>query len=63
MMIEHYRLYILWRNPNIRVLDFERVKDVERAKAKELFGMLDKPSELASQIMGVKSKTFDVTYY
>jgi U2 small nuclear ribonucleoprotein A' len=63
----------------VRFLDYQKVKDAERQKAKELFGSADAPSELASQvsgiqqyspglewgltrpqIMGVKSKTFDV---
>ncbi|KAI7047330.1 hypothetical protein KC352_g46071, partial [Hortaea werneckii] len=35
---EHYRYYVLWRNPRIRFLDFQKVKDAERNKAQELFG-------------------------
>lgn len=31
----------------------------EREKAQELFGTHTEPSELASKIMGVKSRTFD----
>jgi U2 small nuclear ribonucleoprotein A' len=60
-------------------LDYQKVKDAERQKAKELFGSAEAPTELASrvsylppelvgiglltlasQIMGIKSKTFDV---
>ena len=64
----------------MRFLDYQRVKDVERKKATELFGTLEDPSPLASkvcrncaileridadeeqqlQIMGVKSRTFDL---
>jgi U2 small nuclear ribonucleoprotein A' len=33
---------------------------VERAKAKELFGTQEEPSALASKIVGIKSRTFDV---
>lgn len=33
---------------------------MERAKAKELFGTAEEPSALASKIMGIKSRTFDV---
>jgi U2 small nuclear ribonucleoprotein A' len=40
-------------------LDFRRVKNVEREQAKELFGTVDAPTELASKIKGVKSRTFD----
>lgn len=36
------------------------MKDVERAKAKELFGTEEQPSSLASKIMGIKSRTFDI---
>ena len=36
------------------------MKDVERTKAKELFGTFEEPSALASKIMGTKSRTFDI---
>ncbi len=36
------------------------MKDVERKKAEELFGTPEEPTELASNIMGVKSKGFVV---
>lgn len=57
---EHYRYWVLWRCPHVRFLDYQKVKDVERQKAAELFGTVDAPTELASKIMGIKSKTFDV---
>ncbi|KAL9630462.1 MAG: hypothetical protein Q9164_006404, partial [Protoblastenia rupestris] len=57
---EHYRHWILWRCPSIRFLDYQKVKDAEREKAGELFGTTKEPSALASKIMGVKSRTFDV---
>ena len=44
----------------MRYLDFVKVKDVERQKAEELFGTSEEPTELASKIMGVKSKGFVV---
>lgn len=34
---------------------------MERKKAKELFGTADKPSALASKIMGIKSRAFDAS--
>ena len=34
--------------------------DAERGKATELFGAVEEPSPLASKILGVKSRTFDV---
>lgn len=37
------------------------MRDAERAKATELFGTFEEPSALASKIMGIKSRTFDVT--
>ncbi|KAK1750969.1 U2 small nuclear ribonucleoprotein A [Echria macrotheca] len=58
---EHYRYWVIWRCPSVRFLDYNKVKDAERDKARELFGEADHPTELASTIMGIKSKTFDVT--
>lgn len=51
---------MIWRIPSVRFLDYQKVKDVERAKAKELFGTEKEPSPLASKIMGIKSRTFDI---
>ncbi|EMC91702.1 hypothetical protein BAUCODRAFT_98014 [Baudoinia panamericana UAMH 10762] len=53
---EHYRYYVLWRAPQIRYLDFQKVKDAERARAKELFGTYEAPTELARSIAAVRSK-------
>lgn len=36
------------------------MKDAERSRATELFGTIQEPTALASQIMGLKSNTFDV---
>ncbi|KAK3352947.1 leucine-rich repeat-domain-containing protein [Lasiosphaeria hispida] len=58
---ENYRYWALWRCPSVRFLDYQKVKDAEREQAKELFGTVEEPTELASRIMGIKSKTFDVT--
>jgi len=33
----HYRLYLIYKCPNLRVLDFKRVREAERTAAKELF--------------------------
>ncbi|KAL2120926.1 hypothetical protein VTJ04DRAFT_4953 [Mycothermus thermophilus] len=57
----YYRYWVLWRCPQVRFLDFQKVKDAERQKARELFGSADAPTELASRIMGIKSKTFDAS--
>ncbi|KAG0153119.1 hypothetical protein PDIDSM_2078 [Penicillium digitatum] len=58
---ENYRYWTIWRIPSVRFLDFQKVIDAERATAKELFGTCEEPSSLASKIMGVKSRTFDVS--
>ncbi|EHY55069.1 U2 snRNP complex subunit [Exophiala dermatitidis] len=57
---EHYRLYLIWAIPSLRFLDFQKVKDAEREQARELFGTVDNPTELAAKIKGVKTRTFDV---
>jgi hypothetical protein len=57
---QNYRYWVIWRCPTVRYLDFAKVKDVEREKARELFGTPEEPTELASKIMGVKSKGFVV---
>ncbi|KAL8941552.1 MAG: hypothetical protein Q9216_002184 [Gyalolechia sp. 2 TL-2023] len=46
----------LLENPVTR----KEVKDAERLKATELFGTAKEPSALASKIMGIKSRTFDI---
>lgn len=56
----NYRLYVIWRNPNLRIFDYQKVRESERSEARRLFGTFDKPTALASQIMGHKSKTFDI---
>lgn len=60
---EHYRYWVIWRCPTVRFLDFAKVRDVERSKAKELFGTTEAPTDLANKIMGVKSKGFQVPSY
>lgn len=52
---------MIWRIPSVRFLDYQKVRDAEREKAKQLFGnSADEPSPLASKIMGIKSRAFDV---
>jgi U2 small nuclear ribonucleoprotein A' len=46
---------VLWRCPQVRFLDFQKVKDAERKKAKDLFGSFDAPTELAQSIIAVRS--------
>jgi len=53
---KHYRLYVIHKLPNVRVLDFRKVKQREREECKELFKG-SKGKQLETEI-GVKSKTF-----
>ncbi|CAG2104491.1 unnamed protein product [Medioppia subpectinata] len=53
---KHYRLYVIHKLPQIRLLDFRKVKERERTEAKQLFKGA-KGKQLESEI-GVKSKTF-----
>ncbi len=59
--MQNYRYWILWRCPAVRFLDYAKVKDAERTRAAELFGTPEEPTELASKIMGIKSKAFDTS--
>jgi hypothetical protein len=34
----------------VRYLDFAKVRDVERTKAKDLFGTAEEPTELANKV-------------
>ncbi|CAK4034900.1 u2 small nuclear ribonucleo a [Lecanosticta acicola] len=52
---ENYRYWLLWRCPQIRFLDYQKVKDSERSKAKELFGTHQAPTELAQSILATRS--------
>lgn len=47
---QYYRLWIIWRIPSVRFLDYQKVKDAERKKASDLFGTAEKPSALASKV-------------
>ncbi|KAF6835211.1 U2 small nuclear ribonucleoprotein A [Colletotrichum plurivorum] len=58
---ENYRYWVVWRCPTVRFLDYQKVKEAEREKARELFGTAEEPTAAASEIMGIKSKTFDVS--
>ncbi|KAA8913331.1 leucine-rich repeat-domain-containing protein [Sphaerosporella brunnea] len=57
---DHYRHWVIWKCPSVRFLDYQKVKDVERKRAQALFGTEQEPSPLASKIMGIKSRTFDL---
>ena len=52
---QNYRYYVLYLAPSIRFLDFQKVKDAERTKARELFGTHDAPTELARNIVASRA--------
>lgn len=52
---QNYRYWVLHVAPQIRFLDFQKVKDVEREKATELFGTTDNPTELTKSVLSVRS--------
>ncbi|KAI8887446.1 L domain-like protein, partial [Backusella circina FSU 941] len=56
----HYRLYIIYKVPQIRVLDFNKVKQSERKEAAALFAKDDgTDNDLAKSITDNKTKTFE----
>lgn len=57
---ENYRYWLIYLVPSLRYLDYAKVRDAERTKAKELFGTEEEPTELATRIKGTKSKGFVV---
>ncbi|CAI2175388.1 14287_t:CDS:2, partial [Funneliformis geosporum] len=55
-----YRSWIIWRIKSVRVLDFKRIRDVERKEAKQLFeASKGEMTSLAKSISEVASKTFE----
>lgn len=47
---ENYRYWVLWRCPNVRFLDYVKVKEVERERGRELFGTEEELTPLASEV-------------
>lgn len=47
--VKHYRYWVLWRCPSVRFLDYEKVKQVEREKGRELFGTAEEPTVLTTE--------------
>ncbi|TDZ38914.1 U2 small nuclear ribonucleoprotein A' [Colletotrichum spinosum] len=58
---ENYRYWVIWRCPTVRFLDYQKVKEAEREKGRELFGTAEEPTAEASKVMGTKSKTLDAS--
>ena len=50
---------MIWSMPSLRFLDYRRIRESERDDAKELFGTISEPTDLASKIRGVKSRAVD----
>lgn len=48
--LKHYRLWVIWKFPTLKILDFEKVKKDEKEKATKLFGTHEKPTEIAVKI-------------
>lgn len=49
---KHYRDFVIWKLPQVRVLDYQRIRDKERAMAKELMESEDgRASALAASIL------------
>lgn len=53
-LLKHYRLYTIYRIPSLKVLDFKKVKDRERAEAQKLY----KGKKLKKSNESNKAKTF-----
>ncbi|KKA29920.1 hypothetical protein TD95_001482 [Thielaviopsis punctulata] len=53
--LENYRYWVIRTCPTVRFLDYAKVKQAERERAAELFGSIDVPTALASEILGNKS--------
>uniref|UniRef100_H2Z672 U2A'/phosphoprotein 32 family A C-terminal domain-containing protein n=1 Tax=Ciona savignyi TaxID=51511 RepID=H2Z672_CIOSA len=53
---QHYRLYVIYKLPNLRVLDFQRIKMKERQESKKLFG--SKQGKQIVSELNKKRKTF-----
>lgn len=53
---KHYRLYVIHKIPQLRLLDFQRVKQKEREMAAKLFK--GKKGQQLAQDIGKRSKTF-----
>lgn len=56
----HYRLFVIYKLPQLHVLDFNKVKLSERKEAEQLFRKTDgTDNDLAKSITDNKTKTFE----
>jgi len=60
--IKHYRLYVIYKMPNLRVLDFQKVKQRERVEANILFES-EKGKNLIEEMITKKFKSQDNQEY
>lgn len=57
---KNYREFVVWKLPQVRVLDFQRIKDSERQLAKGLMETEDgRPSALAVRLLGTSGMDVD----
>lgn len=54
---QHYRSYVIYRLPQVKVLDFRKVKQKEREKAADIFGSR-RGKDLLHEIGKKRTKTF-----
>ncbi|KAI9726766.1 MAG: U2 snRNP complex subunit [Chrysothrix sp. TS-e1954] len=59
---DNYRSWLIWRCPSVRFLDYKKVKEVERDRAKKLFGTAEEPTALAAKISNIKSTSATQTF-
>lgn len=58
---KHYREFVIWKLPQVRVLDYQRIRDKERQLAKELMQTEDgRPSALAASLLRKDGAPMDV---
>lgn len=48
--LQHYRYWVLWKLPSVRFLDYQKVKEAERERGRELFGSEEEPTALATKV-------------
>ncbi len=60
--IKYYRQYVIYKMPNLRVLDFQKIKNKERAQAKELFSSKE-GQVLIEDLVSKRFKTEDNLEY
>jgi hypothetical protein len=55
---EHYRAWLVWRVPSVRFLDFIKVTERERQRARDMFGTSEEPTELATKVRFHHAQTY-----